>query len=141
MASVRARRPPSPPPLPGYSPQPRFPPKTAHLDADARRDAARTGLTPSRIRPRAYPGGLAITPGEWKLLVGVLVLAAFVRLFRISQPDSVVFDEVHFGKFAARYIKTRYFVDVHPPLAKLLITLAAWVFGFEGHFDFEDIAK
>ncbi|KZV62544.1 glycosyltransferase family 39 protein [Peniophora sp. CONT] len=141
MASVRARRPPSPPPLPGYTPQPRFPPKSEHyLDADARRDAARTGAAPLSRRPRAYPGGLAITPGEWKLMVLILLLAAFVRLFRISQPNSVVFDEVHFGKFAARYIKTRYFVDVHPPLAKLLITAAAWIFGFEGHFDFGDIA-
>lgn len=51
------------------------------------------------------------------------------------------FDEVHFGKFAGKYIKTRYFVDVHPPLAKLLITLAAFVFGFNGDFDFADIAK
>jgi dolichyl-phosphate-mannose-protein mannosyltransferase len=48
---------------------------------------------------------------------------------------------VHFGKFAAKYIKTRYFVDVHPPLAKLLITLAAFVSGFNGNFDFADIAK
>lgn len=51
------------------------------------------------------------------------------------------FDEVHFGKFASRYIKTQYFVDVHPPLAKLLITLAAFVFGYDGHFDFKDIGK
>jgi dolichyl-phosphate-mannose--protein O-mannosyl transferase len=51
------------------------------------------------------------------------------------------FDEVHFGKFAARYIKTRYFVDVHPPLAKLLITFAAFVSGFNGSFDFGEIAK
>jgi dolichyl-phosphate-mannose-protein mannosyltransferase len=53
----------------------------------------------------------------------------------------VSFDEVHFGKFASKYIKTQYYVDVHPPLAKLLITLAAFVFGYDGHFDFKDIGK
>ena len=51
------------------------------------------------------------------------------------------FDEVHFGKFASKYIKTQYFVDVHPPLAKLLITLAGFVFGYNGEFEFKDIGK
>jgi len=71
----------------------------------------------------------------------IVVIAAGVRLFRLSKPNSVVFDEVHFGKFASKYIKTQYFVDVHPPLAKLLITLAAFVFGYDGQFDFKDIGK
>jgi len=51
------------------------------------------------------------------------------------------FDEVHFGGFAAKYIKQKFFMDVHPPLAKLLITLAAFVGGFDGEFDFKDIGK
>lgn len=39
-----------------------------------------------------------------------------------------------------RYILTRFFMDVHPPLAKLLITLMAFVSGFQGgSFDFKDI--
>ena len=51
------------------------------------------------------------------------------------------FDEVHFGGFAAKYIRQRFFMDVHPPLAKLLITLAAFIGGFDGEFDFKDIGK
>jgi dolichyl-phosphate-mannose--protein O-mannosyl transferase len=51
------------------------------------------------------------------------------------------FDEVHFGGFARKYIKQTFFMDVHPPLAKLLITLAALVGRFDGEFDFKDIGK
>lgn len=32
-------------------------------------------------------------------------------------------------------------MDVHPPLAKLLLTLAGWIAGFDGEFDFKDIGK
>ncbi|KAF7965771.1 hypothetical protein HWV62_41964 [Athelia sp. TMB] len=139
--SVRARRPASPPPgLSRLAPAPRFPyAKEEHLDADQRREAASRGFRPGRSSHA--PGGLNIAPAEWKLLVLVVVIAAGVRLFRISKPNSVVFDEVHFGKFASKYIKTQYFVDVHPPLAKLLITLAGFVFGYDGNFDFKDIGK
>ncbi|KAF2197032.1 dolichyl-phosphate-mannose-protein mannosyltransferas-like protein 1 [Delitschia confertaspora ATCC 74209] len=81
-------------------------------------------------------------PGsDWQLLALLTVLAVVVRLYRIYQPSSVVFDEVHFGGFASKYIKGRFFMDVHPPLAKLLITLAGWLAGFDGEFDFKDIGK
>jgi dolichyl-phosphate-mannose-protein mannosyltransferase len=78
---------------------------------------------------------------DWEFLGALTVLALFVRLFRIYQPSSVVFDEVHFGGFASKYIKGKFFMDVHPPLAKLLITLAGWLAGFDGNFDFKDIGK
>ncbi|KAH9987123.1 glycosyltransferase family 39 protein [Russula compacta] len=74
------------------------------------------------------------------IVVGVLTVLAFaLRLYKINHPDQVVFDEVHFGKFAAYYITREYYFDVHPPFAKLLFGLAGWFVGFDGHFNFENI--
>ncbi|KAK6439475.1 Dolichyl-phosphate-mannose--protein mannosyltransferase 1, partial [Oleoguttula sp. CCFEE 5521] len=39
---------------------------------------------------------LNLSSNAWQALFGVTILAFFVRLFRIYQPSSVVFDEVHF---------------------------------------------
>ncbi|KAK1730146.1 hypothetical protein CaCOL14_007957 [Colletotrichum acutatum] len=78
---------------------------------------------------------------DYQIMFGLTILAAIVRLFRIYQPTSVVFDEVHFGGFASKYIKGKFFMDVHPPLAKMLIALTGWLAGFNGDFDFKDIGK
>ncbi|GJE91205.1 glycosyltransferase family 39 protein [Phanerochaete sordida] len=73
-------------------------------------------------------------------LVATLTLLAFaLRFYKINHPDQVVFDEVHFGKFAAHYISREYYFDVHPPLTKLLFGLAGWFVGFDGKFKFESI--
>ncbi|KAI0057255.1 glycosyltransferase family 39 protein [Artomyces pyxidatus] len=74
------------------------------------------------------------------ITVGVLTALAFaLRFYKINHPDQVVFDEVHFGKFASYYILREYYFDVHPPFAKLLFGLAGWFVGFDGHFSFENI--
>ncbi len=73
-------------------------------------------------------------------IAGVLsVLAVIVRMAFLSNPPVVVFDEVHFGGFAAKYLRHEFFFDVHPPLARLLVALAGWLSGFRGDFNFYEI--
>jgi dolichyl-phosphate-mannose-protein mannosyltransferase len=156
--TFRSRRPPSPhgprqtlttglPTSTARFPQPRYVEEgQTILSADDKLEAVRhdpyahpstfpISTSTSATGGRSWRGGLGrITSGEWKVIIAVVLVACSVRLFRLGQPDSVVFDEVHFGKFAGKYIRTRYYVDVHPPLAKLLITLTAWIGGYNGMF-------
>ena len=72
----------------------------------------------------------------WLLGLGLLT-----RFYGLNWPRQVVFDEVHFGKFVGGYISGRYFFDIHPPLGKLLIALAAWAAGYDGRQPFEHIGE
>lgn len=53
----------------------------------------------------------------------------------------ISFDEVHFGGFASKYLHRVFFMDVHPPLAKLSIAAVGWLAGFDGSFDFSGIGR
>lgn len=77
----------------------------------------------------------------WAALAVVTALAAYVRFVQLGNPDKVVFDEVHFGKFASYYLEGTYFFDLHPPFAKLLIAFAGWIAGYDGAFKFETIGE
>jgi dolichyl-phosphate-mannose-protein mannosyltransferase len=77
---------------------------------------------------------------SWNIaLAAVVVLSFITRFYKIYEPDQVVFDEVHFGKFASYYLRRTFYFDVHPPLGRLLIALISYVVGYDGHFDFENI--
>ncbi|KAJ3131136.1 hypothetical protein HK101_004796 [Irineochytrium annulatum] len=69
----------------------------------------------------------------------VTIFAFVTRTYRIDHPDQVVFDEVHFGKFASYYLRGEYYFDVHPPLGKLMLAAMGSFVGYDGHFLFEDI--
>ena len=82
----------------------------------------------------------SITTLQERLTVLSLALfTAVVRLYNLQYPDSVVFDEVHFGGFASLYIKRIFFMDVHPPLAKMLFAAVSYLCGFKGDFQFDSI--
>ncbi|KAI9098296.1 Dolichyl-phosphate-mannose-protein mannosyltransferase-domain-containing protein [Phlyctochytrium arcticum] len=72
-------------------------------------------------------------------LVIVTILSFASRCWRIGDPAEVVFDEVHFGKFASYYLRGEYYFDVHPPLGKLMLAGVGWLAGYDGHFLFDNI--
>lgn len=112
------------------------------LSGDRDRAKQRPHQRPATWWSRVGGGLDGIHPGENRVLAGLVILGAVVRYWHIATPSSVVFDEVHFGGFANKYIQSRFFMDVHPPLAKLLITLVAYLAGFKGgQFDFKDIGS
>lgn len=82
---------------------------------------------------------LVSTPKERLIVAALVIFALIVRASNLSNPNSVVFDEVHFGGFAKKYIKGAFFMDVHPPLAKLLFAAVGALGGFKGDFSFENI--
>lgn len=60
--------------------------------------------------------------------IAVFILAFTVRLFRISQPAGIVFDEVHFLRFVKNYRDGEYLFDIHPPLGKLILLVVSKLF-------------
>ncbi len=75
-----------------------------------------------------------------RLLLVVAFASSLVRIVGLASVREVIFDEVHFGKFATAYCCSheRTF-DIHPPHAKLLIAGAARLFGYRGGFSFSRI--
>ncbi|PWZ01217.1 PMT-domain-containing protein [Testicularia cyperi] len=115
--------------------------KTRKLTGNATATSTGLGLGIGAQPGSAAAASATVSPREYRVIAVLVVLAYLVRFHKLGQPSSVVFDEVHFGGFASKYIKGKFFMDVHPPLAKLLITLAAWIGGFNGNFDFKDIGR
>ncbi|XP_066923151.1 protein O-mannosyl-transferase 2-like isoform X1 [Clytia hemisphaerica] len=67
----------------------------------------------------------------------IFSVALFTRFYTITLPKHVCWDETHFGKFANHYLNGTFFLDVHPPLGKMLLALAGWMTGYNGEFSFE----
>ncbi len=79
---------------------------------------------------------------KWLPPAFIAVLSFALHFAWLDHPRSVVFDEVHFGKFATAYCCTQErFFDAHPPHGKLLLAAAAKVAGYDGGLTFERIGQ
>ena len=79
-------------------------------------------------------------PKSWPVWL-ILVVSALVHFAYFGYPNQTVFDEVHFGMFITGYFTGEYFFDIHPPLAKLLMSLAGYFGGFRAGFSFSNIGE
>nr|CAG4642305.1 EOG090X015P [Evadne anonyx] len=66
-------------------------------------------------------------------------VAVATRFYALDEPNHIVFDELHYGRYASLYLKGTFFYDSHPPLGKQLLALAAYTAGFDGDFKFDKI--
>lgn len=73
----------------------------------------------------------------WWIVFGVIcLLTAATRFYKVGEPEHVVWDETHFGKFGSWYINRTFFFDVHPPLGKMMIGAFGYLTGYDGTFPF-----
>ena len=59
------------------------------------------------------------------------------RLWFIQFPECIVFDEVHFGGFVNCYLNGTFFLDIHPPFAKMVFACIAKLAQYDYSIDFD----
>jgi len=71
----------------------------------------------------------------------LLVLSILTHFVFLGYPPEVVFDEVHIGFYLSNYWHGTYFVDVHPPLAKLILAIVGSLAGAASNVSFANIGN
>ncbi|XP_014718905.1 protein O-mannosyl-transferase 1 isoform X1 [Equus asinus] len=68
-------------------------------------------------------------------VVALTAVGLLSRLWRLSYPRAVVFDEVYYGQYISFYMKRIFFLDGSgPPLGHMLLALGGYLGGFDGNF-------
>jgi len=66
----------------------------------------------------------------------IWLISLFTRCYMIKNPSFVCFDETFFGNFTNYYIHKKYFIDIHPPLGKLILFWGSRIVGYDGSIEF-----
>lgn len=75
------------------------------------------------------------------IILTLLVVGIVTHALWFGNPNSAVFDEVHFGKFLSAYFTHQYYFDIHPPLGKLILAGWGWLWGYQPGFSFASIGE
>ncbi|XP_066222955.1 protein O-mannosyl-transferase 1 isoform X2 [Saccopteryx leptura] len=68
-------------------------------------------------------------------VVALTVAGLLSRLWRLTYPRAVVFDEVYYGQYISFYMKRVFFLDGSgPPFGHMLLALGGYLGGFDGNF-------
>ncbi|KAM9324314.1 protein PRRC2B [Gastrophryne carolinensis] len=74
------------------------------------------------------------------ILVALTAAGMLSRLWNLSHPKAVVFDEVYYGQFISMYMKRIFFLDDSgPPLGHMLLALGGYIAGFDGNYTWNRI--
>jgi dolichyl-phosphate-mannose--protein O-mannosyl transferase len=68
-------------------------------------------------------------------VIAILLASIATHFYRISFPNVVCFDEAYFGRFTDHYIRREYFLDIHPPLGKLVLFAGAVLTRYNGSLE------
>jgi dolichyl-phosphate-mannose-protein mannosyltransferase len=65
-------------------------------------------------------------------LIVLCALAALTRFWALFTPNAVVWDETLYEEYVSHYFSGTYYFNLHPPVGKLLLALAAKMLGISG---------
>ncbi len=77
----------------------------------------------------------------WFHVFLIICISFTTHFVYFGWPGSVVFDEVHIGKYITEYIKGNYMFDVHPPLGRLIFYFFAVIMGADHMTNFDNIGN
>lgn len=60
-------------------------------------------------------------------MIGIFLISAILRFWRLGQFNTLVFDEVYYAKFANNYLTGTQFFNAHPPLSQYIIAIGIWI--------------
>ncbi|KAM5259377.1 protein O-mannosyl-transferase 1 isoform 3-T4 [Hipposideros larvatus] len=77
-----------------------------------------------------------VVTADVNLNIVVLTLMGLLsRLWQLTYPRAVVFDEVYYGQYISFYMKRVFFLDGSgPPFGHMLLALGGYLGGFDGNF-------
>ncbi|PVU86496.1 hypothetical protein BB559_004286 [Furculomyces boomerangus] len=71
---------------------------------------------------------------DTKIYILLLLLCYCVRVWGISSPKELMFDEFHVFNNVGKYIRREHFFDLTPTLAFMIQAAIAYIFGYDGKY-------